>query len=156
VPDNDYRRFLRRYAPEAFEPGPILDGGGRAIGQHKGLANYTIGQRGGIGIAAPEALYVLRMDVSSNALVVGTKHELGGAELIAEDVRWVSGSPPDRSVSASVKIRYRARLAEAQIDPLPGARARVRLFQPLRDITPGQGIVFYARDVVLGGGLITR
>lgn len=156
VPDNDYRRFLRRYAPEAFEPGPILDTSGRVIGQHKGLAAYTIGQRGGIGIAAPEALYALRIDVGRNALIVGPKRELGSTELIAEDVRWVNGGPPDCPVSATVKIRYRARLAEAQVDPLPGARASVRLFEPLRDITPGQGVVFYDGDVVLGGGLITR
>ena len=154
IPDNDYRRFLRRYAPQALVPGPILDSSGREIGRHKGLAGYTVGQRRGLGIAAPEALYVLRLDPSRNALIVGPRRELGRDRLIAEDVHWVSGRPPDGPVSAGVKIRYRAPPAPAVVVPMPGARAEVRFARPLRDITPGQGAVFYDGEVVLGGGII--
>jgi tRNA-specific 2-thiouridylase len=152
--DSDYRRFLRRYAPQAFAPGPIRDSTGQRIGQHRGLAEYTVGQRSGIGIAAPEPLYVLRLDVQENALIVGGKAELGRDHLVAEEVRWVAGHPPPEPVAAEVKIRYRARPVAATVTPLPGRRAEVRFAQALRDITPGQGAVFCQSEVVLGGGLI--
>ncbi len=154
IPDNDYRRFLQRHAPQALVPGPILDSSGHEIGRHKGLAGYTVGQRRGLGIAAPEPLYVLRLDIARNALIVGPRRELGCDRLIAREVRWVSGHPPDTPVSAGVKIRYRAPPAPAVVIPLPGARAEVHFATPLRDITPGQGAVFYDGELVLGGGII--
>jgi tRNA-specific 2-thiouridylase len=154
IPDNDYRRFLQRYAPQALAPGPILDQAGRELGRHKGLAAYTIGQRSGMGIAAPEALYVIEMDVERNALIVGPKRVLGRSDLTVLDVNWICGVPPDASIQATVKIRYRARLVPALVTPLPEARAHVSLDEPLRDITPGQGVVFYNGETVLGGGLI--
>lgn len=156
LPDNDYRRFLRQTVPEAFTPGPILDTDGRMIGHHKGLASYTIGQRSGIGIAASEALYVLDMDVEQNALLVGPKQALGRDSLAAHSVRWVSGHPPGDPIAAMVKIRYKARPVQATILALPGERARVLLSEPLRDVTPGQGVVFYDDELVLGGGVIAR
>ena len=156
VLDNDYRRFLRRYAPQALRPGPIVDRSGREIGQHRGLPGYTIGQRSGIGIAAPQALYVLGMDVERNALIVGPRHELGRDHLVARQVRWVRGQPPQGVIPAQVKIRYRTRPVPATVTPLPEARAEVRFAAPLRDITPGQGAVFYDGQLVLGGGLIAR
>ena len=156
VPDNDYRRFLRRYAPQVWTPGPIVDIDGRELGQHQGLVSYTIGQRSGIGIPASEALYVVRMDARANALVVGPKSALGCDRFVAGDVNWVSGTAPPTPVTAQVKIRYRARLARATVIPLTGERAQITLVEPLCDVTPGQGVVFYADDVVLGGGLIER
>ena len=156
VSGGDYRRFLRRVAPQAFTPGPILDSSGRRIGEHRGLAEYTVGQRSGIGIAAPEPLYVLRLDTEENALIVGTRDELGQDRLVAEEVNWVAGHPPRQAIAAEVKIRYRARPVAATVTPLAGDRADVRFVQPLRDITPGQGAVFYQGEVVLGGGLIAH
>ncbi len=156
ISGGDYRRFLRQHAPDTFVPGPILDSSGRRIGEHQGLAEYTVGQRGGIGIAAPEPLYVLCLDTGRNALVVGTRSELGHDHLVAEEMNWIAGRPPPEAVSAQVKIRYRARPVSATILPLPGGRADVRFIEPLRDITPGQGAVFYQGEVVLGGGLITH
>jgi tRNA-specific 2-thiouridylase len=155
VLDNDYRRFLRAHAPQVFSPGPILDSGGKQIGQHRGLVEYTIGQRSGIGIAAPEALYVLRLDVHRNALIVGTRRNLGRDSLLAEQVSWVRGFAPTDPVEAEVKIRYRARPVRATVTPLPDMRARAKFVEPLRDITPGQGVVFYEEDKVLGGGFIS-
>jgi len=155
VRDNDYRRFLRQHAPQVFQSGPILDLDGHVIGQHRGLVEYTIGQRSGIGISAPEALYVLRLDATQNALVVGPKRALGRDRLLADEVRWISGQAPSEPVQAEVKIRYRARLARAEVTPLPGDRAQVTFDRPLRDITPGQGAVFYQEEMVLGGGLIS-
>lgn len=154
VCDGDYRRFLQRYAPQAFAPGPILDVNGREIGRHKGLACYTVGQRGGMGIAAPEALYVLRIDAARNALIAGPRRELGSDCLIAGEVNWIAGPPPVEPVAVEAKIRYRARTAPAMVTPLPDGCVRVQFSEPLRDISPGQGVVFYQGDVTLGGGII--
>jgi tRNA-specific 2-thiouridylase len=154
--DNDYRRFLRAQAPEAIRPGPILDTAGRAIGQHKGLPFYTIGQREGLGIAASEALYVMQIDVAGNALVVGTRAELGQRELVAAEVHYVSGQIPQGPLEITAKIRYKAVEAKAILTPLEDGRARVTFVQPQRDITPGQGVVFYQGEVVLGGGIISE
>jgi tRNA-specific 2-thiouridylase len=153
--DNDYRRFLQAQAPEAVRPGPILDTAGRTIGQHKGLPFYTIGQREGLGIAAPEALYVMQLDVSRNALVVGTKAELGRRELVATEVHYVSGRIPPGTLEITAKIRYQAIESEALLTPLEDGRAQVTFAQPQRDITPGQGVVFYQGEIVLGGGIIS-
>jgi tRNA-specific 2-thiouridylase len=156
VTDDDYRRFLREHAPEAVRPGPILDTAGAEIGQHQGLPFYTVGQRRGLGIAAPEALYVLRLDVESNALIVGTAQELGQHTLLADKVSYVGGDPPGGPIRVQAKIRYKARLADAKWVPLAGGQARVEFDAPLRDITPGQAVVAYQGDVVLGGGIISR
>jgi len=153
--DNDYRRFLQIHAPEAIRPGPILDTAGRIIGQHKGLPFYTIGQREGLGIAASEALYVMQIDVVRNALVVGTKAELGRRKLVATGVSYISGQIPQGPLEITAKIRYQAVESEALLIPLEDGRARVKFAQPQRDITPGQGVVFYQGEVVLGGGIIS-
>ncbi len=152
--NGDYRDFLSRHAPGAAEPGPILDTVGRKLGEHRGLPYYTIGQRKGLGIAAPRPLYVLALDTARNAVVVGTAEELGRRELMAADVTYVGGRPPEGPLSVAAKIRYKAPGAAATLLPLPGARARVQFDEPLRDITPGQGVVFYQGEVVLGGGTI--
>ena len=153
--DNDYRRFLQAHAPESIRPGPILDTAGRTIGQHKGLPFYTIGQREGLGIAAPEALYVMQIDVARNALVVGAKSELGQQELVATEVNYISGQIPQGPLEITAKIRYKAIEAKAILIPLEDGRARVTFAQPQRDITPGQGVVFYQGEVVVGGGIIS-
>ena len=155
VADGDYRRFLRDWAPEgAIEPGPIVDFGGRVLGQHGGLPFYTVGQRKGLGLAAPEPLFVLRLEPASNTLVVGPAGELGREALTAHSINWIAGQPPDGPADAQVKIRYKARPASAVVTPLPGERAEVRFAQPLRDITCGQAVVFYQGEECLGGGLI--
>ncbi len=156
IPDEDYRRFLKQRIPQAFRPGPIVDRAGCVLGEHTGLPCYTIGQRKGLGIAAPGPLYVLEIDVARNALVVGTAEELGRRELDAEAVSWVAGAPPARPVEATVRVRLHGREVPAQVAPLPGGRARVSFQRPQRDVTPGQAAVFYDGEVVLGGGIIAR
>jgi tRNA-specific 2-thiouridylase len=155
VRDNDYRRFLRQSAPQAIQRGPIFDSEGRPLGEHNGLPFYTIGQRSGMGISAPEPLYVLDIDPVRNALIVGPASELGRSELIAEEVSYVSGHTPPAPLQVTAKIRRQARLARATLTPLDGSRAQLVFSHSLRDITPGQGVVFYQGDVVLGGGIIT-
>lgn len=154
--DNDYRRFLSQHAGESIQPGPIARRDGTVIGTHPGLPFYTLGQRKGIGVAGPEALYVVGTQPETNTLLVGTSAELGRGSLMAARVNWTSGSVPTGSLRAEVKIRYKAAPAWATVTPLPGSRAEVVFDEPLRDITPGQAAVFYAGEVCLGGGIIQR
>ncbi|RME70536.1 MAG: tRNA 2-thiouridine(34) synthase MnmA [Chloroflexi bacterium] len=152
--NGDYREFLRRHAAQVVQPGPIVNRAGETLGQHQGLAFYTIGQRKGLGVTAPVPLYVLEKDVAANRLIVGTKEELGRDELTVQAVSYIAGAPPPPQTAVTVKIRYKARPIEAVLTPLPGARAHLRLDTPARDITPGQSAVFYQGEELLGGGII--
>ena len=152
----DYRDFIRRNAPGIARPGPILASDGRILGEHTGLAYYTIGQRKGLCISSPVPLYVLAKDPASNTLIVGLEAELGSSELTAQQVNWIAGEAPKGPFQAQVKTRYTAKESEAQVTPLEGGRAEVRFDAPQRDITPSQAAVFFDGDLVLGGGLITE
>jgi tRNA-specific 2-thiouridylase len=154
--DGDYRRFLRQYNPDSHSPGVILDGDGRTLGQHTGLSFYTIGQRKGLGISAPEPLYVLRKDPAQNALIVGPREQLGQRELVAYDVNWMAGNAPDTPIRAQVKIRYKAAGGEAVVKSVSGGQVHVQFDEPVLGITAGQGAVFYDGDVCLGGGIISK
>ena len=159
VPDGNYAKFVENYARyEMGEPGipagEIKTAEGAVVGEHSGLHRYTIGQRRGIGIAASEPLYVVKIDVPRNELVVGKRDELYGRSFIATGVNWVAIDPPDEPVRASVRIRYRAIEAAATITPLEAGRVRVEFDEPQAAITPGQAAVFYDGDVVVGGAWI--
>ena len=154
--DGDYRRFLSEHAPDVMQPGPIVLKNGTVIGEHSGLANYTIGQRKGLGVTYSEPLYVLATNPYRNALVVGTRDQLGRDWLTAKRMNWISGSAPPTSFRAEVKIRYKARAVPAWVEPLDEDRIAVRFDEPLRDIAAGQGAVIYDGDVCLGGGIIAR
>jgi tRNA-specific 2-thiouridylase len=150
----DYRRFLQRNAEEILRPGEIVTRNGRVVGQHNGLANYTIGQRKGLGLSAPLPLYVLEKDAENNVLVVGEVHELGTRDLTAHDVNWLSGEAPRAPFRALVKTRYTAKEAEALATPLIGNQVRIEFDTAQRDVTAGQAAVFYQDEVMLGGGII--
>jgi tRNA-uridine 2-sulfurtransferase len=150
----DYRSFLQRNAAAMLQPGSIVTPDGQSLGAHNGLANYTIGQRKGLGVASPVPLYVLGKNAITNTLVVGTEEQLGSPELTARDVNWVSGNAPHEAFRAEVKIRYTAREAGARVVPVEGGAVRVEFDAPQRDITSGQAAVFYQGDVILGGGII--
>jgi tRNA-specific 2-thiouridylase len=152
--NNDYRDFLQVHAPEIMEAGPIVLKNGEVIGEHSGLAKYTIGQRKGLGVSYDQPLYVIAMNPYRNALVVGTRDQLGRDELIAKRVNWVSDHAPTKSFAAQVKIRYRSTASPAWVEPIGQDRFRVKFQEPLRDITPGQGAVIYQDDQCLGGGVI--
>ena len=154
--DGDYRRFLRVHAPEVMVAGPIVRSDGAVIGEHEGLANYTIGQRKGLGVQAPEPLYVIGMNPYRNALVVGTAAELGADSLTANRVSWVSGVVPASAFDCQVKIRYKAQPVAARVTPTGPDTIEVAFTHPLRDITPGQAAVMYDGDVCLGSGIIQR
>jgi tRNA-uridine 2-sulfurtransferase len=150
----DYRDFIRRNAPAIAHPGPILDRSGKLLGEHTGLAYYTIGQRKGLGIPSSVPMYVLAKDAPSNTLVVGVETELGSSELTVSEVNWIAGAAPAAPLRLQVKTRYTAREAWALVTPLEGDRTQVLFEEPQRDLTPGQAAVFYDDEVVLGGGLI--
>ena len=151
---DDYRNFIQRNAAEMLKSGEIVTRVGKSLGIHNGLANYTIGQRKGLGVASPVPLYVITKDAVHNTLIVGTQDELGSRELTARDVNWVSGESPRESFRAEVKTRYTAKEAEAWVIPDGEEQAWVKFEAPQRDITAGQAAVFYQGDVMLGGGII--
>jgi len=151
----DYRNFLQRNAAEMLVPGEIVTRDGNSLGGHTGLANYTIGQRKGLGLASPVPLYVLGKNAESNTLIVGTQDELGSIELTARDVSWLSGEAPSEPFRADVKIRYTAKEAEALVMPVGENHVEVRFDAPQRDVTAGQAAVFYQDDVLIGGGIIS-
>ncbi|HEY5731796.1 MAG TPA: tRNA 2-thiouridine(34) synthase MnmA, partial [Anaerolineales bacterium] len=150
----DYRNFLQRNAGEMLKEGEIVTRDGTILGTHNGLANYTIGQRKGLGLASPVPLYVHGKNAESNTLVVGTQDELGSLELIARDVNWVGGEVPNEPFRAEVKIRYTAKEADALVTPNGADQAHVRFDALQRDVTAGQAAVFYQGDVLVGGGII--
>jgi tRNA-specific 2-thiouridylase len=152
--NGDYRDFLARHAPAgAIRPGEIRDRSGKVLGEHRGLPFYTIGQRKGIGLAASEPLYVIALDAVDNAVIVGPKNELGRRECSAHHMHYVSGVQLIDPFRASAKIRYKAHEAAVTVYP-QGALARVEFDEPQRDITPGQGLVLFDGEVVIGQGFI--
>jgi len=153
VSDGDYRNFLRRHVPDALVPGEIIDMRGEIIGEHHGLANYTIGQRKGLP-ASSAPLFVIELDRTRNRLIVGRAAELGKRALDAQSVNWIAGIAPQDEIRVTAKIRYRAKETWASVMTQGETRARVIFDEPLRDITPGQAIVFYDSEVCLGGGII--
>jgi tRNA-specific 2-thiouridylase len=154
--DNDYRRFLTDHADGIAKVGNIVDTSGKILGEHTGLPFYTIGQRKGIKIAASEALYVIGTNPERNELIVGTQQELGGTRMRVARVNWVSGEVPAAPFEAMIKIRYKAKEQHGCVTPLGNDRVGVTFDEPLRDITPGQGAVFFEGEVVLGGGIIQK
>ncbi|MBD3403664.1 tRNA 2-thiouridine(34) synthase MnmA [candidate division GN15 bacterium] len=157
VADNNYRRFLAEYEGKrgrTFEPGEIVHEDGRVLGRHEGTAFYTIGQRKGLGIAHPTPLYVQRIDIDRNQVVVGDNDSLFMTELTAEKLNWSALDPPGEAIEATTKIRYMHAPAASTVTPLTSSTARVIFRERQRAITPGQSVVFYDGDVVLGGGLI--
>ena len=148
------KEFLEKYL--APKPGDIVDKAGVVLGQHEGIHNYTIGQRKGLGIAAPHPLYVLDIDVGRNQVVVGDRDSAYYPNCTAYRVNWVSIASPNTPIQADVQIRYRSPAAPAMIIPLndTAGRVKIQFEDPQFSITPGQAAVFYQGDLVLGGGLI--
>ena len=155
IRDDDYAGFIRAYPGREFTPGPIVDRAGRVLGRHRGLARYTIGQRKGLGIASPHPLYVIELRPAANEVVVGREEELYSSALFAEEVNWIGFGPPlPPGLRVEAKIRYTAAPAAALVEPQGEDRALVRFDYPQRAIAPGQAVVFYRDDEVLGGGTI--
>jgi len=154
IPDGDYRRFLARYAPDLCKPGPIYDTSGQLLGQHQGYCAYTVGQRKGLRISAPEPLYVLGLDPARNAVIVGPAGELGSNECHIEDVHYVNHRPSTRPFRSLAQIRYRAIPTPVTVSVDRDRTTHLRFHKTQRDIAPGQSVVLYDGDEVIGGGVI--
>ncbi|MFC1594147.1 tRNA 2-thiouridine(34) synthase MnmA [Candidatus Omnitrophota bacterium] len=155
--DTDYRRFLKRRLPRMkiqVQPGSIVDTSGKVIGIHRGICYYTIGQREGLGIALGYRAYVVRIDLKNNTIVVGKESELFSQGLVAAHVNFLNISKPKHSFTAQVNIRYSHKQFSARVFPLGRRRVKVEFLKPQRAVTPGQSVVFYNRDMLLGGGII--
>jgi tRNA-specific 2-thiouridylase len=155
VPDNDYAGALRRWSKSdspAFRPGPVYNTAGEKLGEHKGLANYTIGQRRGLGISSTEPLYVLKIDIEDNSVILGKDEELLAKEFTVSSVNLLTRGR-DIPGNLTVKIRYKHQDGPANVDFF-GEGMTVTFENPQRAITPGQSAVFYSGDHVLGGGII--
>jgi len=152
VASGEHADFVGRRADLA--PGVIRDQQGRVLGRHEGVHRFTIGQRKGLGLSAAIPLYVVDIDAEHASVTVGPKDALERTTLTASRVNWMSGETPESPVRAAARIRYRHREAAAAITPLPDARVRIVFDEPQTAITPGQAVVFYDDDVVIGGGWI--
>ncbi|MBI4336229.1 MAG: tRNA 2-thiouridine(34) synthase MnmA [Chloroflexi bacterium] len=151
VLSSDYRQFLQeRCQPH---PGEIVDVEGGVLGRHPGIESFTVGQRRGLGIANGQPLYVVAIELETHRVVVGPEEALYRSDLLASRVNWISGMPPASPIEVAVKVRYKAAEAPATVVPHDGA-AEVHFHTPQRAITPGQAVVFYQGDEVLGGGFI--
>lgn len=155
VPEGDYMDFLRRRGVSPV-PGNFVDQEGRVLGRHKGMECYTIGQRKGLGVSAPEPVYVLRKDMARNEVVLGPNAALMKRELVAERMNWISIPALTEPLRVEAKTRYRHTAAPAVVEPLAEGRVRVTFDGPQRAITPGQAVVLYQGDVVVGGGTIVE
>ena len=153
VPDDDYRGFLRRRDPGMFRPGPVVDGAGRELGRHAGVAGFTIGQRRGLGLASNRALYVVDLDPETARVTVGEAADLERDRLVVRRANFVAGAPAG-PVRVDARIRHNQPPAPATVRPLGADRAEVVFDTPQRAITPGQSCVWYRGDEVLGGGVI--
>jgi tRNA-specific 2-thiouridylase len=154
VPDHDYAAFVAREAPDVARGGAIVAENGERLGTHAGIHRFTIGQRKGLGIAAPAPLYVLRIDADTRQVTVGPRSSLERTTLRASGVNWISGHAPGDWLPIQAQIRYRHAAARARVRAIEAHRAEVAFDAPQAAITPGQAVVFYQDDIVIGGGWI--
>jgi tRNA-specific 2-thiouridylase len=153
VPDGDYAAFVASRTPDA-RGGAIVDERGQTLGTHEGVHRFTIGQRKGLGIATGMPLYVMKIDAESGDVTVGPRSALERTTLTASDVNWVSVDAPLNWLRASAQIRHRHRAAAGRVRALDRHRAEFEFDDPQAAVTPGQAVVFYDEDVVVGGGWI--
>ena len=152
--DSHYARFIERWSGERAALGDFVDRDGNFIARHRGVVNYTVGQRRGIGVAAEHPYYVVSKDVATNTVVLGANDELFSTHLEAEDANLISVASLDAPLRVKAKIRYRQRETDATVTPLPNGNVAVDFDAPQRAVTPGQTVVFYDGDIVVGGGTI--
>jgi tRNA-uridine 2-sulfurtransferase len=155
VPFKRYTEFIELYAPEVLQPGPVVDRQGTVLGEHKGVALHTVGQRRGLGIAAGQPLFVTELVPETNTVVVGGRQDLLRSSCQLEEVNWISGSLPGEPLRAMAKARYRSQEVPCTVRT-EGGGVFVDFDAPQRAITPGQALVVYDGEYVLGGGTIAR
>jgi tRNA-specific 2-thiouridylase len=154
IPDGDTAGFVERALGDDTAPGDIIDSSGRILGRHRGVHRFTVGQRKGLGVATGQPMYVLRLEPERARVIVGPRDDLAGVDLTASAVSWISGTPPSGPLRVSARIRHRHQDAPATVTSDGDSRAQVMFDEPQVAITPGQAVVFYDGDEVLGGGWI--
>lgn len=154
VPDGNYARFIEDWCGDRFENGNFVDLDGNIIAQHKGIINYTIGQRKGLGIAAKAPYYVVSKNLETNEVVLGSNDDLFSSTLTATDVNFISIEKLTEPMRVKAKVRYKQKETDATITPLENGDVSVVFDEPQRAIAPGQAVVFYDGDIVVGGGTI--
>ena len=154
VPDNDYAAFLKRYRGEFDTAGALVDTSGTVLGEHDGYERFTVGQRRGLGLALGEPRYVVAIESETHNVVIGTHEDLACSTLEADRLNWLTDDIPG-SLQCTAQIRYRHQAAEATVDRLEPDRVRVTFAEPQYGVAPGQAVVFYEGERVLGGGWIT-
>ena len=155
VPFKRYTEFIELYAPDVLQPGPIVDQEGHVLGEHRGVALHTIGQRRGLGIAAGQPLFVTSLEPTTNTVVVGGPEALLKSSCRLEEVNWIAGAPPALPLRAMGKARYRSQEVACTVRR-EGDDVVVDFDQPQKALTPGQALVLYDGEYVLGGGTISR
>ncbi len=155
VPDNDYRNFLQQNSPEysAVGPGNFISPDGRVLGKHKGYPNYTIGQRKGLEIALGQPMYVSRIDATSNTVTLGTRENLLSTRLSASDCNFTKIEAPQTPIEVTARVRYRSKGVPATV-VAAGDKIVVEFSEPVESVSPGQSVVFYQDDDMIGGGII--
>jgi tRNA-specific 2-thiouridylase len=154
VPNNDYSGFLK--SRMIMKPGPIKDRDGHTLGEHKGISAYTIGQRRGLGISAPHPWYVIHVDTEHNTIIVGEQEEVYGCELIASDLNLIAFDRLEEKIYVQAKPRYVSELSAADVEPISDMKVKVSFVKPQWALTPGQSVVFYQDELLIGGGIIQK
>ena len=154
VTQGDYRTFLMEEAPQALRPGPFLDPEGRKIGEHRGIAFYTPGQRKGLGIALGERLYVKEVNPETNAVVLGRAEDLSRQTCTVHDLNWLTGALPETVEQVDIKYRYASPAVSGRVREDAAGSLAVEFQEPQQALSPGQSLVLYQGDRVLGGGII--
>ena len=156
IPDNDYTRFLREHLTTEIQTGTIVDTQGKVLGTHNGIIDYTIGQRKGLGISSANPLYVVDIDGQNNTVIVGGKQDVYASEFVVNDLNWMAFERLTEPQTIKARIRYLHHEADVVISPIDHEKVSVKFTEPQMAITPGQAVVFYDDDLVVGGGTIER
>ena len=156
IDNNNYREFLKQRVASQIRPGPFLDQQGRCLGQHQGLPFYTVGQRKGLGLALGRPMYVVQIIPEENAVVLGDNKELYSRRVWAANNNFIPFADLNAALKVEAKIRYAAAPATAVIQPAAGNQVLIEFDLPQRAVTPGQAVVYYQDNLVVGGGTIVR
>ena len=154
IEDNDYVGFIERSTKKKIPSGKFIDSDGKVLGEHRGVYNYTIGQRKGLGISSKKPLFVVDIDVERNVVVLGDDEDTLGSTLIAKDLNWIQFEKLEKEMKVTAKIRSGAKEVNCTIKPVEDGKVHVVFESPQRAITPGQSVVFYDNEYVVGGGVI--